>query len=266
MASKKSKTSKKVAGIGLVIVIVVGLMIATVPEIREPLMNIFQIGSEPPVMLTAFQIETLDNDCFSNQVLKLAGCKYDLQNDFRDLSLSLDTITFQTRISFFDEPIQAQRNIWVLTGDCISSNFIAQAIDQRIRIDFLIGRGDLDVFGQGEDFGEQAFIVEECVDRVVFDTSHWGLKVVDGERVFVRTNTFIGCTMKVPPPPLDSGESDCVDSDGDGIFDGYDELQTECRGILGVDCLFTFNCQFEILEQEGRDPHLRNCQFNLIII
>jgi len=220
MAKKTSKKTRFVALIGLLLVIVVGITVATVPEIRDPIMNMFKVSE--PIMLTAFEKETLDNDCVGNDVFFIAGCKYDLENDHRDLSLMLGEVGATPFLS-----IQT-RTQWTLSGDCVGSTFRNVDVQIGLIVDFVEG------------------VTNTCKDMIKFDSQFWELRIIDGIHTFLRINTGYACTEATELSTFPVVGFRCLDENNDGIFDGgYDQLQAECNGILGVDCPLGLTCEFE---------------------
>ncbi len=167
------------------------------------------------IPLTAFEKETLENDCFSNDIFFMAGCKYDITNDHRNISLMI-----VTKPPF--NQFASETTVWTLSGDCIGSTFRNASVQVRLIIDFIEG------------------VIDTCNDRIEFDNRDWGLRVIDGIHTFVRIDTGYACTEGT------ISFFQCADENDDGIFDGgYDELQADCQGILGVDCPLGLTCDFD---------------------
>ncbi len=122
------------------------------------------------------------------------------------------------------------RSEFTLSGDCIGSTFRNVDVQIGLHVDF---------------FPE---VIDECKSRITFDSFDWGLKIVDGIHNFVRVDTEFACVkdpLQIPTFSSIAPRQPCLDANNDGVPDGgYDELQAECQGILGVDCPLGLSCEF----------------------
>jgi len=225
---------KLILGLIIFFVLIGGIIIYAQVEFGAISFLIFLLEEkrfiDDQIPLTVNQKVRLDNDCLSNEIFRLAGCKYDLQNDPRGLSLMIED---RDPFNQFDP----ERSEFILSGDCVGSTFRNVDVQIGLHVDFIEG------------------VIDQCKSKITFDSFDWGLKITsltDMSTIhnFVRIDTKYACErdltgLPVPflssitfPPP-------CFDENDDGVPDGgYDELQAECQGILGVDCPLGLTCEF----------------------
>ena len=217
---------KLILGLIIFFVLIAGIIIYAQVEFRAISFLIFLLEQQrvidDQIPLTVNQKVRLDNDCLSNEIFSLAGCKYDLQNDPRVLSLMVED---SDPLNQFD----IVRSEFNLFGDCVGSTFRNVDVQIGLHVDFIEG------------------VIDQCKSKITFDSFDWGLKIVDGIHNFVRIDTEFACEREIFAFPTLSSipRAQCLDENDDGVPDGgYDELQADCQGILGIDCPLGLTCEF----------------------